>query len=234
MIQPGMILVAAGPPDSIRRLSEIAHPITNAGTIVVAGYGDVGSKLVEMLNDAGEDVCVIDPTEQPGVTLVGDVLDNRLLERAGVKTARVLILACDNDSATLLVATVARSFAPDVPIIACAAHVENVGRIQQAGADFALSVSQVAGQLLAHHILGEMVSQQPRVKLVKVAAGRLTGQHPLRSQMRERTGCTVIAVERAGEVIMDIPTSFVLSEEDALYICGTLDAFDRYNREFPE
>jgi Kef-type K+ transport system membrane component KefB/Trk K+ transport system NAD-binding subunit len=234
IIQPGMILVAAGPPDSIRRLSEIARPITDEGTIVVAGYGDVGNKLVEMLNDAGEDVCVIDQTEQPGVTLVGDVLDNRVLERAGVKTARVLILACESDSATLLVATVARNFAPDVPIIACAAHVENVGRIQEAGADFALSVSQVAGQLLAHHILGEMVSQQPRVKLVKVAAGRLTGQHPLRSQMRERTGCTVIAVERAGEVIMDIPASFILSEEDALYICGTLDAFDRFHREFSE
>ena len=80
MIQPGMILVAAGPPDSIRRLSEIARPITDEGTIVVAGYGDVGSKLVEMLNDAGEEVCVIDKTEQPGVTLVGDVLDGRVLE----------------------------------------------------------------------------------------------------------------------------------------------------------
>jgi len=53
-----------------------------------------------------------------------------------------------------------------------------VNRIQQGGADFALSASQVAGQLLAHHILGEMVSQQAHIKLVKPAATSLKGLHP--------------------------------------------------------
>ena len=52
--------------------------------------------------------------------------------------------------------------------------------------------------------------------------------------MREGTGCTVIAVEHAGEVIMDIPPSFVLTEEDALYVCGTTNAFDRFYEEFGE
>ncbi len=220
VLRPGMILVAAGSPDSIKRLSDVARPITQQGAIVVAGFGDVGSKLVEMLTDADEQVCVI------------DVLDTRVLERASVSTARVVILAAENDSATLLAAIVVRNHAPDVPIIACAALAENVGRIQQAGADFALSVSQVAGQLLAHHVLGEMVSHQARIKLAKLDAGRLAGHHPLESRVRERTGCSVIAVERAGEVIMDIPPSFVLAEEDALYVCGTAPAFDSFYEEF--
>ena len=167
------------------------------------------------------------------VEMVGDVLDTSVLERAGVATARVVILACDNDNATLLAATVVRDFAADVPIIACAKLADNVGRIQQAGADYALSVSQVAGQLLAHHILGEMVSQQTRIKLVKLAAGRLVGRHPLESGDHERTGCTVVAVERAGKIILDIPPSFVLAEEDALYVSGTAEAFNRYHEEFP-
>jgi Trk K+ transport system NAD-binding subunit len=228
-----MILVAAGSPDSIKRLSEIARPITSEGTIVVAGYGDVGSKLVEMLTDAEESVCVIDQKEQPAVDVVGDLLDTSDLERAGVATARVVILACDNDNATLLAATVVRDFAADVPIIACAELADNVGRIQQAGADYALSVSQVAGQLLAHHILGEMVSQQTRIKLVKLAAGRLVGRHPLESEIRERSGCSVVAVERDGQITLDIPSSFVLAEDDGLYVCGTAEAINRYHEEFP-
>ena len=65
------------------------------------------------------------------VEMVGDVLDTSVLERAGVATARVVILACDNDNATLLAATVVRDFAADVPIIACAKLADNVGRIQQ-------------------------------------------------------------------------------------------------------
>ena len=233
-LEPGMILVGAGSPDSIKRLSEIAHPITHEGRIVVAGFGDVGSKLVEMLNDADEEVCVIDQTEQPAVDVVGDVLDTGVLERAGVATARVIILASENDSATLLAASVVRDYAPDVPIIACAALEDNVGRIQQAGADFALSVSQVAGQLLTHHILGEMVSRQAHIKLVKRSAGKLMGHHPLESSIRGRTGCTIVAVERATEVIMDIPSEFTLGEADELYVCGTVDALNRFNEVFIE
>ena len=231
-LQPGIILVAAGTPDSIKRLSEVVRPITQEGTIVVAGFGDVGTKLVEMLEDAGEAVCVIDATEQPGVDVVGDVLDTGILELAQVAAARVVILACESDSSTLLAATVVRDYALDVPIIACADLVENVWRIQQAGADFALSVSQVAGQLLAHHVLGEMISQQARIKLGKLDAGRLAGHYPLESRIRDRTGCSVVAVERAGEVIMDIPPSMILTEADAVYVCGTVDAFNSFYDEF--
>ena len=130
-------------------------------------------------------------------------------------------------------ATVLRDYAPDLPIIAGVSLAENVARIQSAGVDYALSVSQVAGQLLAHHVLGETVSLQPRIKLVRVGAGRLAGKNPVAERIRERTGCTVVAVERDGQVAMDFPASLRLSADDALYICGTTDAVARYHEEFP-
>ena len=225
LLQPGTILVAAGSPESIKRLSEIANPITQEGTIVVVGYKDVGSKLVEMLNAAGESVCVIDQEEKPGVDVVGDYLDNDVYDLAEALSARVVILTCENDNTTLLTTTVARNYAPDVPIIACAELEENVGRIQQVGADFAVSVSQVSGQLLIHHILGDMVSQQSHIKMVKLDAGKLAGQHPRLPKLHERTGCTIIAVEREGKVILDFPKTFVLNQSDAIYVCGQVDAF---------
>ena len=229
-----MIIVAIGSPDSIDRLSERVRPITREGTIVVAGFGDVGRMLVEMLTDAHEDVCVIDATDQPGVDITGDVLDTDVLDRARMTAARVVIVACESDSATLLATTVVRDYAPHVPVIACADLLENVERIQRAGADYTLSVSQVAGQLLVYHILGEMVSQQARIKLGKLHAGRLAGHHPQESRIRDRTGCVVVAVERNGEVIIDMPESFVLTAADELYVCGTVDAFNRFYEEFAE
>jgi len=233
-LQPGTILIGAGSPDSIKRLSEVARPIKKEGRIVVAGYGDVGSKLVEMLTDAGEDVCVIDEREMQNVDVVGDVLDSSVLERAGLADARVVILAGENDSATLLAATVVRDFAPDIPIIACAALEENVNRLQQGGADFALSVSQVAGQLLAHHILGKMVSQQAHIKLVKHPAAQLAGHHPYESSIDESRQCRIVAVERDGEIIMDIPTGFTLDADDDIYVCGTVDALNRFYDSFQQ
>jgi Kef-type K+ transport system membrane component KefB/Trk K+ transport system NAD-binding subunit len=232
-IRPGTILVIAGTPQSIEKLSEMARPITEEGTIVVIGFGDVGRKLAEILTAVEEEVCVVDPVERPGVHVVGDIIDRDVLERVPLAGARVAVLALDTDSATVFAATVLRDYAPDLPIIAGVSLAENVARIQLAGVDFALSVSQVAGQLLAYHVLGEMVSLQPRIKLVRVGAGLLAGKNPVAERIRERTGCTVVAVERDGQVGLDLPASFRLSPDDALYICGTTDAVARYNEEFP-
>ena len=89
--------------------------------------------------------------------------------------------------------------------------------------------------MLAHHVLGQMVSQQACIKLAKLEVGPpLVNHHPLESRIRERTGCTVIAVERGDEVIMDIPPEFSLIAGDALYVCGTVDAFDHFYQEFTE
>ena len=232
-IRPGTILVAVGTPESIEKLSEMARPITQEGTIVVIGFGAVGQKLAEILTAVEEEVCVVDPVERPGVHVVGDIIDRDVLERVPLAGARVVVLALDTDSATVFAATVLRDYAPDLPIIAGVSLAENVARTQRAGADYALSVSQVAGQLLAHHVLGETVSLQPRIKLVRVSAGRLSGKNPVGERLRERTGCTVVAVERDGQGGMDFPASFRILSDDVIYICGTTDAVARYHEEFP-
>lgn len=232
-IQPGAILVAVGTPESIHRLNDMARPITQQGPIAVIGFADVGQKLVEILRATGEEVRVVDEVDSAGVDVVGDVLDVRVLDRAAIAQARAVILALDSDGAAVFAAAVVRDHVPEIPLLACVSHVENADRVQRAGADFALSVSQVAGQLLVHHVLGETVSHKPRIKMVKLKSGPLAGHHPLAARIRERTGCSVVAVERAGDVLMDIPASLVLAPEDALYICGTPAAFDRYYEEFP-
>lgn len=72
------------------------------------------------------------------------------------------------------------------------------------------------------------------IKLAKIAPGRLAGRHPLTAGIRERTGCTVVAVERQGEVLIEYPSDFELSAADGLFICGTANAFNRYYEAFPE
>jgi Trk K+ transport system NAD-binding subunit len=233
IVHPGTILIVAGTPESVKKLSEMARPITEEGTIVVIGFGDVGRKLVEILTAVEEEVCVVDPVGHPGVDVVGDILDRDVLERVPLAGARVIVLALDTDSATVFAAAVLRDYAPDLPIIASVSLAENVARVQRTGVDFALSLSQVAGELLARHVLGETISLQPRIKLVRLGPGRLVGKNPVAEGVRERTGCTVVAVERDGQVAADFPASFRLSPDDALYICGTTDAVARYHEEFP-
>ena len=228
------MLLAAGSPDSIRKLSDVARPITDKGTLVVLGCGNLGRKLVEIFTDAGEEFCVVDGAEGAGIDVVGDVLDPRTLERAAVATARAVVITLGSDNAALLATTVVRDLAPDVPIIASADLAENVSRIHRAGADFVLSITQVAGQLLTHHILHQSASHRSRIRIARFGPGRLTGDNPLASQIREGTGCSVVAVERAGQVLTDIPPSFALEADDSMFVCGTPDAFTRYDEQFPD
>ena len=232
IISPGTILVAVGTPESIEKLNEMARPIRQQGKTVVIGYGSLGQKIAEILNAVNEEVVVVHPVESPGVDIVGDIVDPGVLERLPLAETRVVVLALDTDSETVVAATLLRDFAPDIPIIAGTSSAANVARIRNAGADHVLSVSQVSGQLLAHHVLGETVSLQARIKLVKVGPGRLVGKNPVAERIRERTGCTIVAVEREKRVRMDFPAEFRLSQDDALYICGTANGVERYEEVF--
>ena len=62
----------------------------------------------------------------------------------------------------------------------------------------------------------------------------MIGRHPLDSDIREQTQCTIVAIERDGEVIMDIPSSLIVVEGDELYICGTIDNLNRFYEAFGE
>jgi hypothetical protein len=60
-VQPGAILVVVGVHEAnLPTVERMAMPIRRAGPIVLAGYGAVGQKVVEMLLDAGEACTVID------------------------------------------------------------------------------------------------------------------------------------------------------------------------------
>jgi len=234
-VEAGAIMVAVGSQSSIARLSELATPVPRQGPFLVLGHGDVGNRVAQFLRDADEVVTVVHPEAGPGVDVVGDPLNLQLLARANIREAQAVILTLDGDSATLLAAAVVRDLAPDAVIIAGANRVENVARIHRAGADFALSVSQVAGQFLAYHLLGqESVSLEAEIKLMATAAGSHAGHPLLTGRIRERTGCSVVAVERGDEVVVEFPEGFELQPKDVVYLSGTTDTLAEYFRQFPD
>jgi Trk K+ transport system NAD-binding subunit len=229
------ILVAVGSHDSIQRLGSLATSLDRTGPFLVAGYGQVGQKVVQMLRDVGEQTISIDVEKREGVDLVADALEVDALRRAGVQTARCVILALGTDSTNLFAAAIVRDLAPEVPIIARVSQAEDVARMHAAGADFALSISGVAGQLLARRLLGEeFVSLEKQVRLVKVSAAGLAGLDPVSARIPERTGCSIAAIERGAAIIVDPDREFEIEEGDSLYLCGSQEAVARYFELFPE
>lgn len=232
-IEAGAILVAVGAQANLAHVEQLAAPIHRTGPIVVAGFGTVGGKVVEMLRDARETTLVIDEQLMPGVDVVGNVLEHATLERARVREASAVVLALSNDSSGIFATAVVRDYAPEIPLIVRVNRAPNVPRLYQVGADFALSVGQVAGEILAYHLLAEQrVAVEQRLKFVRLGAGGLVGLHPWRAHVRERTGAAVVAVERDQNVFVKFDESFRVRPDDVLFVCGTISGLDQYMREF--
>ena len=237
-IESGGILVLVGSEAGLHDflvLCDGARRLRREGAFVIAGNGEVGRKVAQLLNDCGEKTFVIDSQPGPGVDLVGNVLDTQVLEQAGIDNAQAVILALSTDAATLFGAVIIKDRAPDVPVIARVNLAENLTRIYTAGADFALSIAQVSGQLLAWRLLGkESVAVDARLEVVKVSARGLAQHHPRQGELLAKTGCSVVAVERGADLLVEFGSGFTFREDDAVYICGSGEATQKFAQVFPQ
>lgn len=233
VVQAGGRLVVVGAHDRLTGVERLAMPIRRSGPIVIAGYGTVGQKVAEMLRDAGETCIVIDSLGQPGVDVVGNVLQTASLEQARVREAAAVVLALSNDGECVFATAVVREFAPGVPLIVRVGRTANIERLYRAGADFAVSLGQVAGQILAFHLIGEQaVPADVRLRIARHTAGSLAGTHPWRGEALERTGAKIVAVEREGQVSVEFADDYRLRGDDTLFVCGSLDSLERFQRQF--
>jgi Trk K+ transport system NAD-binding subunit len=237
-LEPGGILVLVGAPENIQKFIELsgdAKQLRRHGPFVIAGGGEVGHKVNELLLDAGEHTFLIDAHPGPEVNLVGNVLDTKVLNEANINDAQAVILALNADTTTLFATVILKDLAPDVPIIARVNRAENLDRIYAAGADFALSISQVSGQLLAWRLLGkEAVAVDSELRVSKLTARGLENRHLAALEIRASTGCSVVAVERGDELLVEFGPDFRFQATDAIYICGSADATQKYSEMYPQ
>jgi Trk K+ transport system NAD-binding subunit len=208
------ILLLLGNADAFEALrpEEGFVSLRSEGTFLVAGFGEVGAKVHQLLTDAGEVVRSIDRRASELIDVTGNVLDPEVLRRGGIEATRAVILALDSDDATMFATVIAREVAPDVPIIARVNHARNVANIYAAGADFALSISEVSGQMLSHRLLRDSstASTSSHLQIARV-------ERDLRS---ETIDCSIVAVEQNGELLGPNAPGTV----DAAWICGTTEA----------
>ncbi|TPV93696.1 MAG: hypothetical protein B7733_19170 [Myxococcales bacterium FL481] len=234
-LETGSILLAVGDSDALARLQKLARVLPRRGKIVVIGNGRVGERVVVMLRDAGEETVVIDHQSRAGVDVVGDALSPELLVGAGVRAAKAIVLAIDSGSPTLLATALLRDLAPDVPIVARVDRTRDITRVHQAGADFAISVGQVASQLLTGQLSGESTMVlEAHLRFVAARPGGIAGLGLAQTRIRERTGAAVVAVGRGDQILVQLSGSFVFDADDVLYVCGAEDAIAKFREAFPD
>jgi Trk K+ transport system NAD-binding subunit len=232
VIDGNTILLVAGRRDNLtelksRTVSTLRH---NPDRVVVGGYGVVGRTAVETLASGGVSTCVVDIADEAGVDVVGDVTDESVLEDAAVDDSRSIILTLDDDATTIYATLVLRQVAPGVEIIARANETENIPKLYRAGAEYVLSLSTVTGRMLASILIEdeEILTPETQFELVRTTAPQIVGRSLGDVDLRARTGCTVVAVERNEDLLTDLGPEFVVREDDMLIVAGSDEAINQF------
>jgi Trk K+ transport system NAD-binding subunit len=232
VIDEHTILLVAGLTEEVEKMRELTLSDARRnrqGGVVVAGYGVVGSAVTGAVSKSGLSTTVIDIESAPGVDITGDVTDPVTLEEANLSEARSLVLALSDDTTALFAALVAKEIAPGVEIIARANHADSPPKLYRAGAEYVLSLPTVSGRMLASKLLDEeVITPETQVELVRMNAPALAGRNLGDIDVRARTKCTVLAVERGDEILTGIDAGLVIREDDVLVLAGNDEAIDAF------
>lgn len=221
VFEPGAVVELVGSSSALEETAaEFGGKLLHSeGPFLVAGFGEVGRKVHELLSDVGEQVRVIERQPGPYVDVAGDVLDASVLQQAGVADAKALILALDSDDSTLFATVIARDLAPDVPIIARVNHSRNLANIHRAGADYALSIADISGQMLTSRLLGRHArAREEHRRIVRTDGAPFAGRTPLDIAAAE--GRTVVAVQRNGAFVSRLASDLRIAPGDVVWLCA--------------
>ncbi|MGD0081526.1 MAG: cation:proton antiporter [Methanoregula sp.] len=140
-IAPGLISRGREEPEAEREEKLSDH-------IIIAGYGITGKSVARAATIAGIPYMVIElnpeiirqerSTFRPHF-MFGDAVQAEILEHAGIRRARTLVIAVSEDEAVPRIIHTARQLAPDLHILARTRRVRNARHLLELGADEIIS-----------------------------------------------------------------------------------------------
>ncbi len=131
--------------------------VHKTGHYLVCGYSMVGRAIVRNLREKKADFVVIEQdkekvrqmVEESLTVIEGDAREEMVLERAGIKKARCLLVAMD-DSFNVFVTLTAKLLNPSLHIVAKTENSRNVAKLKKAGADEVVACHDAGARMMVN------------------------------------------------------------------------------------
>ncbi len=231
LLSEASVLVVIGTEDQLSELDELLVIYsTNPNPVVVIGGGRVGSAAVRALRRRGVPVNLIEReadlcrrlTAECGRVVTGDAADYDRLCEAGLLDAPSVVLTTNDDAMNVYLASYCRKLNPELRIVSRITHDRTLGAIHRAGADFVLSYATLGGQAVLSTLRGqELLVLGEEVDVFSVPTPTaLHGKSLAETGIGAKTGLTVIALHRDGEVTTDLSAETELTPGSELLMLG--------------
>ncbi|MEE4166728.1 MAG: NAD-binding protein [Desulfocapsaceae bacterium] len=203
----------------------------NEVQVVILGGGRVGHAAAETLAQHGVQYRIVEKrtirTEgaEAGNFIVGDAADIATLKAAGIETAKSVIVTTHSDEMNIYLTFYCRQLRPDIQIISRSILERNVSKLHMAGADLVMSYASLGAGTIYQILQPDGISLfSEGLSVLSITAGvQFGGKTIMHSTIREKTGCSIIAIKRGDQMLISPVPEVEITESDELILIGTTE-----------
>ncbi|MDX1583169.1 MAG: NAD-binding protein [Thermoanaerobaculia bacterium] len=213
--------------------------------VILTRYGPIAVALIPMLEKYGFPYVVLCPTVQEALELddrnvrvaVGDLDDPETYQRLRLGQAAMLITT-RTDVINTNAAFAARELSERLHIVATASSDSARDVLELAGATMVLRLEEMMGLALARRVRirdsnAHVIGNVEGLLIAEAAAfgTPLPGQTIGQSELRERTGVSIIGVWDRGELVV-VDRDTMIEPDTVFVLAGTREQLDRYDASY--
>ena len=239
-IESSSQLVLVGSKEALARFDEsYGFFLREPKPVIIIGGGRVGRATARAIARRGYDYRIVEKLDSRGADsdrqVIGDAADLHVLQRAGIDDAMsILITPRDDDLNTYLTLYVSR-LRPDAQVIARTSDERHVSALHRAGADFVISYATTGANAIFNFLEKKQLLIQEGLEFFRVPVpSALAGISLAESDIRQRTGCYVVAASQDGSMQPISDSAFVLPEGAEILLVGSVEAQEKFLALFGE
>jgi len=233
-------LVLAGSAEQLARFNaRYPQPQVSDRPVVIIGGGRVGQATGRALTELGIDYRIVEqhPADPASAakTVAGDAAQLEILRRAGIDEAPTAIITTRDDDVNIYLTIYLRNLRPDIVLISRSMHERNLATLHRSGADFVMSHASMGANTIFNLLRRtdiEMLAEGLDIFRLPLPPA-LSGKSIAGAGIRERTGCTVIALATPGGMQINPDPQQPLPADAEMLMIGTVENEERFLKLFP-
>jgi len=226
---------------------QMAVASTYSNHMVLVGLGHLGYRVVNQLHKLNQDVVVIEREPRDDLVanlrglgvpiLEGDATREAMLDAAGIRRARVLVLCTQNDNLNMQIAVKARSMHADLRVVMRIFDDDFARALEHQFGFHAVSATGMAAPIFAAEAIGIDISQPITVDGQALILARLSVSPQSKlanltvSEFEQNYDVSVVLLGNAGERDFHPAGSRRLAAGATLAVLGGPDQIDRLVKE---
>jgi Trk K+ transport system NAD-binding subunit len=244
LIHSTSVLVLAGSEEQFKKYDEFAGGFNiSTAPVLILGGGRVGQSAAQALEERGIEYRIIekskhikDPKDKDNRHIIGSAADINILVEAGINEAPSVFVTTHDDATNIYLTIYCRKLRPDIQIISRANLERNITTLHTAGADLVMSYASLGTNSIINVLKpDEILMLAEGLDIFRVTVPSILVDKSLfDTQIREKTGCNVIAIRSDETMNINPDPSIRLSKKDELILIGTDEAEKLFMKSFSE